>query len=343
MSMLLSKVIERADYWRGSPAGRPSADDEIPYKEWQHFVVFGPDWVLVFNLNLDAEKTAGQRCTKARVITIFSGKDWHGRVEQCREPLLRRGGLEARFDNAGMRWEGGRYEIWQNDGDIRLQVELEPGAIPSLTHNIPLGGGSHLSWCLIPRLRARGHVEVNGEKFKFSNLGAYHDHNWGRFHWGGDFSWEWGCALPENPDEPWTLVYARMNSGDRNNVMATSVFLLENGRHLRYFRNAEVEFGSSAEMSRKISGRIPATAALLLPDEDLDVPACTSVAARRGTEWLDADITATSRGQVLVPSELDYCKIVRLNEANARAEVRGRCAGRDVRFTGPSLLEVVRV
>ena len=71
MNTLLGKVIERADYWRGAPSGRPLASEEIPYKEWQHFVVFGPDWVLVFNLNLDAEKTEERPSTQARVITIF--------------------------------------------------------------------------------------------------------------------------------------------------------------------------------------------------------------------------------------------------------------------------------
>ena len=245
--------------------------------------------------------------------------------------------------NAGMLWRNGCYEIWQNEGAVKLRVQLEPTSIPSLTHNIPLGAGSHLSWCLIPRLRASGFVELDGQKIEFEQLGAYHDHNWGCFHWGGDFSWEWGCALPEDPSDPWTLVFARMNSQDRNTVMASSVFLLENGRHLRYFRNAEVVFTSSTEMSRKIAGRVPASAALLLPDEDHDVPVRTTVNAQRGDDWLQADIVTTSRGQVLVPSEIDYCKMVRLNEASATAEVTGRCANRDIKFQGPGLLEVVRV
>ena len=341
MNATLANVIEEADYWRvSSPGTGPS---QIPFKEWQHFVVFGPDWVLVFNLNLDASHSSEQQCAKSRVITIFSKSAWHGSVEQCPEPILRRGSINAQFGDAGMAWRDGCYEIWRTDGEIKFRIEMEVVSIPSLTHNIPLGSGSHLSWCLIPRLRASGFVEVAGDKYEFTHLGAYHDHNWGRFHWGGNFSWEWGCALPADPDEPWTLVFARMNSKDRNAVMATSVFLLERGKHFRYFRNAEVEFKSSVEKSRAIAGRVPLAAALLLPDEDLDVPAHTSIEARRGDDWLIADVSTSSRGQVLVASELDYCKIVRLNEASANAKVHGRCGNRDVSFAGPSLLEVVRV
>ena len=343
MSRLLTKVIEGADYWRGAIQARPRDAVQIPFKEWQHFVIFGPDWVLVFNLNLDEPKSQRCKFPKARVITIFSTTQWRGQVDQIDKPKLQRGVIDAQFGAAGMSWRNGGYEIWQTEGDIQLNVRLEPVSIPSLTHNIPLGAGSHLSWCLIPRLRASGWAQIDGEKFEFNNLGSYHDHNWGCFHWGGDFSWEWGCALPEDPEQPWTLVYARMNSKDRNAVMATSVFLLERGKHLRYFRNAEVEFSSSGEMNRQIAGRVPAAAALLLPDEDLDVPACTSVSARRGDDWLHADVYAASRGQVLVPSEIEYCKIVRLNEATANVTVEGRCANRDVQFNGPGLLEVVRV
>ena len=341
MTTVLGNVVSEADYWRLSSHGKTASPEQIPFKEWQHFVVFGPDWSLVFNLNLDATESDPGDSAKSRVITLFSRHSWHGEVVQCFRPVLRRGTIDAKFGGAGICWKNGSYHIWQTDGEINLRVQLQPAAVPSLTHNIPLGGGSHLSWCLIARLRASGFVEVAGEKIEFSQLAAYHDHNWGRFHWGGDFSWEWGCALPAEPEEPWTLVFARMNSKDRNAVMASSVFLLEHGKHLRYFRNAEVEFRTSPEKRREIDGRVPPGAALLLPDEDLDVPARTNIEVRRDDDWLRADLSANGRGQVLVPSEVDYCKVVRLNEATADTKVLGRCAGREVNFEGPGLLEVV--
>lgn len=306
-------------------------------------MIFGPGWLLVFNLNLDGALHGNGNTAKARVITIFSDKDWAGQVDRCDRPQIRRGEIDASFADAGMRWRNGAYEIWQRGAGIALEITLTPVSIPSLTHNIPLGGGSHLSWCLLPRLKASGRLTVNGENISFQEQGAYHDHNWGQFHWGGNFSWEWGCAFPEDPAIPWTLVFARMNSRDRHSITATSAFVLHKGRHLRYFRNAEVQLNTSEDNDTKIVGRIPSAAALLLPDEDHDVAKLTTVHARRGQDWLDAEIVSKTRGQVLVPSELDYCKVVRLNEASARVKVAGNCAGKPLEFEGPGLLEVVRV
>ncbi|MEM7468270.1 MAG: hypothetical protein AAF387_15475 [Pseudomonadota bacterium] len=343
MSANLAKVIEQADYWRGATQARTQNRHLIPFKEWQHFVIFSDQWILVFNLNIDEVGENPDKPMKARVITIFSTAEWRGQVDRCRSFRVKRGEIDASFESAGMAWRDGKYEIWQPNGPLKLAVSLQPESIPSLTHNIPLGKGSHLSWCLVPRLRASGWVEIDNRKFTFENRLAYHDHNWGRFQWGGDFSWEWGCAMPSDIESPWAIVYARMNSQSRNAVTATSLFLLENGNHLRYFRNAEVDFLSGASKNRHIAGRIPAAAAMLTPDDDLDVADQTVITAKRGNEWLRLDVAAGTRGQVLVPSDVDYCKVVRMNEASTVVNVEGRCAGRDIRFSGPGLLEVVRV
>lgn len=342
MSAALDQVIEKADHWRGSSPSRRLAVTQVPFKEWQHFVIFGQGWLLVFNLNLDGPLNAAGANPKARVITIYSDQRWLGQVDKCHNPTIRRGKIDAEFDNAGMRWREGAYEIWQHGPGITFEVELTPTSIPSLTHNIPLGSGCHLSWCLTPRLSANGWLCIDGKKTAFENLSAYHDHNWGQFHWGGDFSWEWGCAFPDDPQEPWALVFARMNSKDRNAITATSAFLLHRGKHLRYFRNTEVDFLSSDKSAAQIAGRIPSTAALLLPDEDHDVAQTMTLNARRGADWINTEIVSKIRGQVLVPSEVDYCKLVRLNEASARVKVSGSCAGHAIDFEGPGLLEVVR-
>lgn len=341
--MNLGGLIEQADYWRANSLSMTKSSELVPYKEWQHFVIFGPQWVLVFNLNLDGEFIPGGVSPNARVITIFSTDKWQGQVDSCADLRLTRGKMHAQFDDAGMRWENDSYHIWQSRGEVQLDIVVTPKSIPSLSHNIPLAKGSHLSWCLIPRLEASGWVSVNGEKIPFESRGAYHDHNWGRFHWGGDFSWEWGCALPTDPSDPWTFVFARMNTNNRNTTVATSAFLLHEGRHLRYFRNAEVLFATEGEANPIIAGRLPAAAALLLPDQDRDVAQHLLVRAERGNDWLQARISSAVRGQVLVPSEIDFCRVVRLNEASAEVSVVGQCAGQEISFDGPGLLEVVRV
>jgi hypothetical protein len=327
-----SEVIDDADYWRGPPSDTKNL---ALYKEWQHFVVFGASWTLVFNLNLDGGGGG-------RVISMVFYAGWRGHVSRCREPRFLPGRIDATFERSGMRWREGRYHIWHKGEGTSFEGILEPVSTPSLSHNIGLGVGAHLSWCLVPRLLASGWFEVDGRRVAFDRCFAYHDHNWGRFRWGGDFSWEWGCAVPEDPASPWTIIFARMNDRAQHRTTATSVFLLRDGRHFRYFRNREVGFETQGFVDSRPLGRIPAAAALLLPDEDRDVPASTRFEARRGDDTLFAEIEAGARGQVLMPAETALPRIVRLNEVEVRVRVEGRCAGEAVKLRGPGLLEVLR-
>jgi len=328
----LRPLLEDADYWRGPPA---EATPPLSHKEWQHFVLFGGSWTLLFNLNLDGDG-------KGRTITIVDHQGWHGRVTRCATPVLRPGRLDATFGLSGMRFRGGHYEIWQLGDGVRLEATLVPVALPSLSHHIHLGPGAHLSWCLVPRLLASGWFEVDGQRSSFEGCLAYHDHNWGCFGWGGDFSWDWGCALPDDPGSPFTVVFARMHDRARRRTTATSLFLLKEGRHLRYFRNAEVRFEHEGWMSPRPRGRIPPAAALVVPEEDRDVPQLTRFEARRGDDVLRGEVEAQRRGQVLIPAEGDLRRVVRLNEVETRVRLEGRCDDAPVRFEGPGLLEVVR-
>ena len=194
----------------------------------------------------------------------------------------------------------------------------------------------------MPRLLASGWFEVGGQRVPFEGSLAYHDHNWGRFGWGGDFSWDWGCAVPEDPASPWTVIFARMNDRARHRTTATSLFLLKDGRHLRYFRNAEVLFETEGVLDARPAGRVPTAAALLLPDEDRDVPRWTRFEARRAEDHLSGEVEARMRGQVLVPAEGDLRRVVRLNEAHTRVQIDGTCDGEPVHFSGPGVVEVVR-
>jgi hypothetical protein len=325
-------LLEDADYWRGAP---PGDDPGRLHKEWQHFIVFGDGWTILFNLNLDGAGTG-------RVITILADDGWHGHVARCPEPRFDRGRLDAAFDRAGMRWRGGRYDIWQQGEGVRLEAVLDPVSTPSLSHNIHLGRGAHLSWCLVPRLLASGWFEVEGRRTPFQGRLAYHDHNWGRFGWGGDFSWDWGCAMPDDPACPWTVIFARMNDRACHRTTATSVFLVKDGRHARYFRNAEVRFETEGVADTRPAARIPPAAALILPDEARDVPKRTSFEARRGDDHLSGHAEAYRCGQVLVPAEADLRRVVRVNEACTRVRVDGICEGEPVHLAGPGVLEVVR-
>jgi hypothetical protein len=328
----LTRALEDADVWRGPLApALPSSG----FKEWQHFLLFGPGWVLVFNLNLDGTQ-------RGRVISLLHHETWHGDVSACRAPNLHPGRLDATFGDAGMRFRGGRYEIWRDKGDLKFEASLTPVAAPSLSHGIRLGKGSDLSWCLVPRLLATGWLEHGERRYPFADCLAYHDHNWGHFGWGGDFSWDWACVVPDDAACPWTVVLSRMNDRARHRTTATSVFVLKDGAHLRYFRDAEAQLEMTGNLGRAPELRVPPAAGFLVPDCDHDVPKWTKFRAARGDDYVTGTLESMSRSQVLVPSDGEPFTIARLNEAHARAAIEGRCAGLDISLEGPALLEVLR-
>jgi hypothetical protein len=328
-------LVEEADYWR--TPGRAASPDATPrpFKEWQHFIIFGQGWALALNLSVDGG-------APARVISLLFFDGWRGHVARSRAPRSRPGRLDAEFDDAGMGWSAGRYTIWQRGAGVRLEATLVPGSVPSVTHDIRLGEEGALSWCLVPRLMASGWFEHGAGRVFFENCVSYHDHNWGHFVWGGDFSWEWGCAVSDLPEDKWSVIFARMGDRARHRTTATSLFLVRDGECFRYFRNAEVRFRGEGAVDPRPAGRAPAAAALVLPDHDRDVPRFTRIEAERGCDSISCEIEAGTRGQILVPAQGDAPRVARMNEVHTRARVTGRCGGYDVKLKGPGLLEVLR-
>ena len=67
--------------------------------------------------------------------------------------------------------------------------------MPSIVNNVQVGDGAPINWLVVPRLVADGEITLAGRRHVVAGALAYHDHNWGRWYWGDDLGWEWGCFL----------------------------------------------------------------------------------------------------------------------------------------------------
>lgn len=327
-------MITDTDGWRGL-AGTAWPDPR--HREWQHFVLFGPDWLVIFNLCLEPDGTG-------RIITLHGagGGGWRGHVATCTAPRLSPARIDADFGCAGMRFPTDRYELWQHGDGVRFEASLVPASTPSLSHHIAFGRGAGVSWCLVPRLVASGWLDLGDRRVHFDRVAAYHDHNWGSVGWGDDFSWDWGVAMPDDPGSPWTVVVTRMMDRARHRTTATSLFLLEDGDHVCYLRNDQVRFETAGVFEPPAACRIPPAAALLAPDRDRDVPRRLAFTGVRDDDRVAGELEPTSRAQILIPADSDVRRVVRLNEVAARARITGRRAGRAIGFEGTALVETVR-
>lgn len=328
-------MITDADGWRGL-AGTPRPDGR--HREWQHFVLFGPAGLVVFNLCLEPDGTG-------RIVTLHGAGGeggWRGHVATCTAPRLSPGRIDADFGCAGMRFRTDRYELWQHGDGVRFEASLVPASTPSLSHHIPFGRGAGVSWCLVPRLLASGWLDLGDRRVHFDRVAAYHDHNWGSVGWGDDFSWDWGVAMPDDPGSPWTVVFTRMMDRARHRTTATSLFLLEDGDHVCYLRNEQVRFETDGVFAPPAACRIPPAAALLAPDRDRDVPRRLAFIGGRDHDRVAGELEPTSRAQILIPADSDVRRVVRMNETAARARIAGHHAGRAIGFDGTALVEIVR-
>src|SRR5690606_11476153 len=80
---------------------------------------------------------------------------------------------------------------------LRLTARAEAAAT-NVEQRLPFGDG-WISWYVVPRLAVTGHLAVGDTRLDLAAASAYHDHNWGRWHWGDDIGWDWACFLAPAP------------------------------------------------------------------------------------------------------------------------------------------------
>jgi hypothetical protein len=212
---------------------------------------------------------------------------------------------------------------------------VEPARAP----NIPLRDGPPLHWVVTPRLAATGTVTIGRRSVRLSGALAYHDHNFGHFRWGQDFSWRWAFALPTDRAVPWTFAFASLGERSRNHALSQGVFLWRGARRHRTFRDHDVEIASSAGfLALPRVFKIPRVMALLSPEVPTDVPLHVDLHAEAEGDWVDYRFEPDGLGQVVIPNETDLGVTV-LNEATGRSSIHGKIHGERFSADGRSVFE----
>ena len=184
-------------------------------------------------------------------------------------------------------------------------------------------------------------MTIGGQRIEIDRAPVYHDHNWGCFQWGEDFSWEWGATQPASLDCPWSVVYARMLDCRRLVSRRCGLFVWEGERLYRVFRDDEIRVYSEGRFERTPLKQIPPVMRLL-GGGLRDVPARIELTARDGTEALELAFEASDALQVILPNDDDLTGVTVLNEVTGRVSARGRVRGARVEWYGPGVFEFLR-
>lgn len=345
-SALLTALIERGDHWRRSPA---SVGGRVGHKEWSHFCVFGDGIELLLNWSLMDD--TGSVCPRVEVPRITwlvrtEHGGWDGELEeQDRARTSVCGGrIDLRMGASELRFRNGVYEIDAvlGGGRVSVKLVLQPLARPAITSSVALGSGSAVRWFVVPRLEADGVITVAGRQHRLRRAPAYHDRDWGRFGWGGDFSWEWAIALPEDNESPWSLVFQRFSDRHRLHVLSQGILLWRKGTHARTLHSRDLTVRSSGSLRAAKCLRVPRVMSLAAPGSAADLPRRVEIEASNGGDRLEIEFELLDLAQIVVPNDGDMPGVTVISEARARARVEGRVRGERVAFAGPAVVELNR-
>ena len=346
-SKSIGSILERSDYWRRSPA---TAGGQAGHKEWSYFCVFGDQVTLVANLSImDQPSLTGRdsgRIEAARVVVLVrdAGGRWQGNIEDCppEQVAIPAGQIGARFGHSSLAFVNGGYRLHIRAGsEIEADLHLQPETRPALTRSVPLGMMEPMRWLVVPRLRTSGEMRIGNSRHFISGCPAYHDHNWGRFAWGGDFAWEWGISLSSTNSAPWSLIYYRITDRGRHQAVSQGLLLWQKADHSRTFQDREIVARTLGFLRPNHPLRVPSVAALAIPGTAADIPRRLEVHASSEGEELEVAFELEDCAQIAVPNDSD-AGFTSIWEVHGRARARGNIRGERIEFESPAIVEFNR-
>jgi hypothetical protein len=338
----MNAVLARSDFIRTPVLATARPDG---FKEWYHFVVHRPGRRILINFSLTSETSrAGHAGLTPRVVVIAHDEWWTGAVERFDDSELDvsadLGVLTVGGNRMTVRPDGYRVVIDLPGHDIRGELDFTSVSRPFVVNNQPVGDG-RMSWLFVPRMRADGWLRVGRQEIRFESDVAYHDHNWGRFRWGGDFGWSWGSILPLYPETPWSLVFLRMTDRRRLRSLSQALYVWRHDEPAAIFRHAAVEVKSHGLLGRAADCTLPPPMRLVLGGDVSDIPERMEVAATRAGDVVHAEFTPQSYARLAQPSEVCLDRSVVLCETNGTARVTGSIDGEDIDFVGAGVFELL--
>jgi hypothetical protein len=339
------RMLRRLDAWRRAPQEGPSAQGS--YKEWLHFCVRlpgQPSGHLLVNFNVTEQRfrTGTQRI--ARVITLAHAGTWCGGVERIASEQVRgeAGEIDVTFGESSLRLRDGAFDLSLRSGAVSAELRLRPQTLPTGTTTVSFDDRHAMHWVAVARLTADGQVSIGDRHMRVVNAPAYHDHNWGQFRWGADLAWEWGFVHADDPDCPWTIVFARVSDRLRHRALNQFALIWRDGAYLRAFQNQELAMRFDGAHAGARPFTVPGVMALLAPGAASGVPAHLSVRAAHSDDELAIDYQTQTLARVAMPSDVQPFRTVLLNETAGTARVRGRIGGTAFEFDGSAIVELVR-
>ena len=230
---------------------------------------------------------------------------------------------------------------------LRLGLTATPQSLPYLVAGPAPFGSGWIGWRVVPRLVVDGTVDdergspgvgrtVAGAPASPLSLRAvgYHDHNWGRWHWGDDIGWEWGSFVTPVGS---SIVVARTT--DRSHRKPGPLTLvIDHAGARRRFGGPRVRATWSG-VGPVPARRLPGAAAALHADRRRPaLPAVLTVRARTGDDIVDLEFRCRSIVQLILGDPVTGGWSF-LHEMSGSFRANGSIAGSAFEIDGLAMVE----
>ena len=314
------------------------------YKDWLHLNVFdyasGAVWL--FNTSLHGAPADARARAIGTALVHLPGAGWIGNVEVCGIDDVVVGPHSIAMTRLALAVDASGDRVLasaQLPGDgltAALGARATTAAI-DIEQRLPFGPG-WISWFVVPRLAVDGTLAAGGRVLDLSGAVGYHDHNWGRWHWGDDVGWEWGVMLAPGPGP--TLVISRTTDREHRRRGEPALVVDHAGGRTR-FRASAVDVRLEGRLQDLPIRRLPgALAALHQGRAHPALPGRIRIRADDGLDRADVEFLPRAAAQLIAgdPVQPGYGFV---HEMVGRFSATLRLAGRESVVEGLGVFEYV--
>ena len=220
------------------------------YKDWLHLNVFdyATGSIALINTSLHGAPDDPRSRVMGTAVAHIPGKGWLGNVEVAGFEDAAIGTGSIGLSRTGIAIDPNSGSILASVRDQRAGLSASFSALPitasiDIEDGLPLGRG-WISWYVVPRLAASGDWMLAERRIDLATAGVYQDHTWGRWHWGEDFGWEWGCFLAEDGA---TFVIAR-TTNRAHTQLSKLMLIMQVGSERRTMSGTSIEVTYRGEL-----------------------------------------------------------------------------------------------
>lgn len=284
----------------------PSALDPTAaaYKDWLHLNVLdhATGAIGLINVSLHGAPADPRSRAIGTALLHLPGSGWTGNVEVAGIDEASIGPASIGLERIALAIDQARGAVLASvqlpEDDLTLDLTAVAASAPvDVDRRVPLGPG-WISWRAVPRLELRGGGTAAGEPLDFSGASAYHDHNWGRWHWGEDLGWEWGCFLtPVGGPGFIAVIFSRTT--DRAHRRAEGPLVVAVTDRRRSFSGGAVDVSWSG-LLESAPRRVPGAMAALHSDQAAPrLPERLRIRADDGVDRVQLDFVARAAAQLV--------------------------------------------